>query len=160
MQNTTRRGFFGWASAALAAFSLPAQRAVAAGATTPTGGRRVQIWKPDTCGCSIEQSHNPDDPSAAVLCTRVLAKCAAHRALADGDVIEAVWAYPHGENRRKNLMHKQFVDAHGVSPDWSFEGHGTARVLRVHAPETGAIDRVALQAYADRTFGAGKVSLG
>src|SRR5262245_13246376 len=78
-----------------------------------------QIWRPDTCGCVIEEDR-PEGGGAKTF-SKVIRKCAAH-----ADVDDAELA---GENKRKNQLHA-FLANH---PDFGQDvptDRGTARALR------------------------------
>jgi hypothetical protein len=94
----------------------------------------VQIWRPDTCGCVIEQTHDPQDTSVPIGLSRVLAKCAVHAALSDAEVWDTVFDWDGGENRRKNRIRARLKEAFGEQADiasWSFSGTGATRVITV-----------------------------
>ncbi len=106
-----------------------------------------QNWRPDTCGCCVEEEYDMDDPQAVMTCSKVIIKCAAHASVPDADLFGVLYANPDGENKVKNLMHKHLVEHpalnlskdskdglvfnEGVEYVWSFSGSGADRVLNV-----------------------------
>lgn len=97
-------------------------------------------WRPDTCHCVIVQAHDLAVEGSIAL-DHVESKCPAHAALTDEEIWEAVWAWPKGENRRKNLVRNQLVEQHGVEPSWRFVGTGKDRVLEVHVEGLSRTDQ-------------------
>lgn len=106
----------------------------------------MQRWSPDTCRCVFIEDI-PSDGSPKTLHS-VENKCPAHAALSDADLYDALYAAPHGENRRKNelegflLNHPDFgqdiVTPHGdtvrafkagIGVSWQWTGDGADRVL-------------------------------
>lgn len=133
----------------------------------------MQVWRPDTCACVIEQSVSGSGESAVVSMTRFLSKCPAHEALDDVAAYDAVYAGPDGENKRKNQLEAALLasDQLGLSdiqPDgtrtwkpghafsWSFTGTGAKRVLNVEV-KGAVLDKQATQSLADEVGGEGKV---
>lgn len=119
-------------------------------------------WSPDTCGCTVEYEWDDAVPQDLRVHTpaAVVHRCAAHAALADAAVHAAVGS----ENMRKNTVEARLRSAHAielVDPvtgelvwSWSFD---VRRELVVDLPVLRALDRTALQAWADTTLGAGRV---
>lgn len=118
-------------------------------------------WRPDTCRCVIIQTHDPADPSVEISLSRVEQKCPAHAALTDAEVWEAVWSYPTGENRRKNLVLRHIAERFGQAASeatgWNFSGEGKARTLDVLTPRGVPIADV--DTFARATFGDGKTRI-
>jgi hypothetical protein len=117
----------------------------------------LQIWRPDTCRCVIEQMHDPTNPAVEIGLSRVIRKCSAHETLTDAEVWETVWAYPSGENRRKNLMRNRIVEQHGTEPGWLFTGQGKDRVLHLSVPGLSVAARNALRGFAQQTVKSDRV---
>jgi hypothetical protein len=63
---------------------------------------KTQTWRPDTCGCAIEQRWNTDAPHEEPAFVRMIEKCPAHQTLSDARCWAAVGHPDTGENRRKN----------------------------------------------------------
>src|SRR3990172_7949304 len=107
----------------------------------------MKTWSPDTCpapGCIIEEIYAG---SAIVGPGVVVRKCAAHAAVADGDLYGVLLTNPDGENRRKNRLEKALLETTGLQLgqlgptgawewrpglgfSWEWTGTGSSRVLR------------------------------
>jgi len=119
---------------------------------------RLQVWRPDTCGCVIEQTHDPEADPNPVGLSQVLSRCAAHTLLTDQEVWDAVWSFPVGENRRKNLIRNRIFTLHGVEiVSFTFSGTGGARICTIVTSGLTANQRTAAQSWADTNIGVGKV---
>lgn len=128
------------------------------------GERNIMIkhyrWKPDTCECSVNETHDPEtnewgaeetytNPRGEVFNT---VRCAAHSSILDANVLYGVLhKNPDGENKRKNQVERLLlghdsiknlgleqinadgavVFKNGVDMNWSFTGTGASRVLRI-----------------------------
>lgn len=120
--------------------------------------RKLQWWRPDTCGCRIAQTHDPSDPQAAIeFGGMVEPKCADHASLTPQEIWDAVWTWPYGENRRKNLVWKRIQEIEGVEITWSWQGSGTSRVCIVTATGVSAQKKALAQSWCDTNIGPGKV---
>lgn len=134
-----------------------------------------QIWRPDTCGCVIEELHDPSNPAFGVQFSAVINKCPAHATVADADVWGVVYANPDGENKRKNLLHKALLETSslnlsvlaadgtfqwkpGTTFNWSYNAN---RVLEVSISGTNltTAQRNTVNNFCTTQFGANKVVL-
>jgi hypothetical protein len=142
----------------------------------------MKIWKPDTCGCEIEEVYNGTEITGG---GAVLHKCTAHTAVADNELYGVLYANPDGENKRKNEIYRILIGEGGVEGlgleetvtdergqqsrrlkpgveySWSYQNTGKNRVLRVEirgATLTTA-QKNAIRNAAVSRFGAGKVDV-
>ena len=133
----------------------------------------LQTWKPDTCGCIIEERHGD---GLGVRFERVIEKCSIHTAVADADLYGVIYGNADGENKRKNLVEKALRETTSLNLGtqnaegawewragrgfaWTWVGVAPARVLQVSivgATLTTA-QRNTAQTWCDTAFGAGKV---
>ena len=144
----------------------------------------MKTWQPDTCKCVVEEIY-PENPGDPITGGQVLFKCEAHADVPDEELYGVLYANPDGENKRKNLMHrallghdtvkglgleqrKQRPDGtevtelkDGVEFDWSFEGQGKNRVLKVNVKGANLTSpqKAALRDLSEAKFGANKVSI-
>jgi hypothetical protein len=132
------------------------------------------IWRPDTCGCVLKETHDPEDPSYGVRFAGVVTKCPAHEAIPHTNLYGVVYANPDGENKRKNLVHKFLVEdprlAHLARKDakgslllkdeveyiWEFDERRVLKVQIKGAPLTED-HKKHIHEFANATFGQGKV---
>jgi hypothetical protein len=142
---------------------------------------RKQIWRPDTCGCVLEQTYDPDLPASTWTAVPI-SKCSAHAAVPDGQIYNVLYQNADGENKRKN----QFIGAAlgyeigdvglgetktnpdgstyitfkaGVTVTWTFSGEGAGRVLNVtiSGANLNASQKNAIATFCTNRFGAGRV---
>jgi hypothetical protein len=139
----------------------------------------MKTWKPDTCGCCIEEIYEGTEIKGGGV---VLTKCPAHAAVPDDELYGVLYANDDGENKRKNRLHAMLLGVHGpalslnltepgpdgrprfkdgVEYEWSFTGEGKNRVLNVSV--RGAVftgqQRAALHNECETQFGSGKVQV-
>jgi len=116
------------------------------------------LWSPDTCGCRIIQAHDATDLVTPFTLASVVTKCAAHAALTDAEVWDAVWHPTTGENRRKNRVRNRIVAQWGTEiVSFSFSGTAPNRVLTIVTEGLTQNQRDAAQAWADTNIGVGRV---
>ena len=102
----------------------------------------ITRWSPDTCGCVIDYTWDPDVPDGARTHSfhAVERICAGHDGLSDPPLFDTVLA----ENQTKNRLHGWAVAnlarlrhpledrlSDGVEFRWSFTGTGAGRRLEV-----------------------------
>jgi len=115
-------------------------------------------YRPDTCECIIIQAHDPTDPNFGIVLSRVESKCAAHVALSDAEVWDAVCHETTGENRKKNKIRNRIFEQWGVEiVSFSFSGTGKDRVVTIVTSGLTANQRNAAQTWANTNIGVGKV---
>ena len=142
----------------------------------------LMTWKPDTCGCVIEESHNPSDSNYGVKFSKVISKCSDHENLPDSAIYDTVYTNSDSDQKRKNLLEKFLIetDALGVSEEvlqddgtpmrqfkkgitytWNFTGKGNSRILNVALSGVTLGDPVkaTINTFLSSTFGSGKVIL-
>ncbi len=125
----------------------------------------INRWRPDTCGCSIEQWFDDDADPRVVLYANILETCPEHAASAQGEVL---WNTIGGENSRKNvalrIVEDETDEATREGTTWAFTSDrltgSDERVLEVSVPGTTGPRRSAIQADADLQFGIGSVVVG
>src|SRR3990172_9164921 len=123
----------------------------------------TQTWRPDTCGCVIEE----DVTDGVISAGDVISKCSLHTDVADGDLYGVLIGNTDGENKRKNLIYAYLVNEMGIEFGetieyiWSFSGTGADRVLSAEAVGANLTQdqKDQVQDYADTTFGSGKVGV-
>lgn len=143
----------------------------------------MKIWKPDTCQCEVEEVYNGNEIVGG---GQILKKCAAHADVADNELYGVLYANPDGENKRKNLVYRTLLGLddvkglglenvkkkpdgtddtielkEGITYDWSFEGTGKNRKLKVQvkgANLTGQ-QKQAIKNSCDNRFGQNKVEV-
>ena len=132
------------------------------GVTVPWARITINRWRPDTCGCSIEQWFDDDADPRVVMYANILETCPEH---ADSRPGENLWNTLRGENSRKNAV-LAIVEAEAdlatrETATWSFMADLLARsderVLEVTVPSTDAVKRTAIQDSADVQFGSDSV---
>ena len=142
---------------------------------------RFKTWKPDTCNCVIEQTHDPQNPAHGVQFSKVIEKCIAHQNVPDDQLNGVIYANSDSDQKRKNLLMKELlgntalklsetvtIDGNtiqrfktGIDYNWSFQGLDKDRVLNISltgitlSPTIKAI----IQSYCDTTFGVGKINI-
>lgn len=146
----------------------------------------MKTWKPDTCGCEVEEIYNGKD---IVGMGQVLKKCVAHTSVPDNQLYEVIYGNvaqgKYGENRQKNhvlrvllgyesvkdlgleeMKRQDGKDAglglkEGIEYAWSFEGDGASRVLKVEVKgiSLSKTQKDAIKAECDVKFESGKVEL-
>ena len=141
----------------------------------------MKTWKPDTCGCLVEEIYSG---SEIVGGGRVLEKCPVHQSVADADLYGVLYSNVDGENKRKNQilrillgyegldfglqeMKKQdgkdagFGLKDGIEYAWSFDGVGSNRVLRVEVKGSNLTQtqKDSIKVLCDTKFGSGKVEI-
>lgn len=132
-----------------------------------------QIWIPDTCGCVIEELHDPANPAFGVQFSAAVHKCPAHAAVPDASLWGVLYENADGENKRKNLLHKALLETSslnlstlaadgtfqwksGVGFQWSFDANRVLQVTITGATLTTA-QRNTINNFCTTQFGAGKV---
>lgn len=134
---------------------------------------RTQVWRPDTCGCVIQETYDTADVAGTMVGTPI-SKCSIHAGVADNDHYGVIYSLPHGENKRKNeaiKALKQFADLgdlqqdgsyefkNGITATWVWSGINADRIMTVTI--TGITlstqKKNQLQNAANAMFGAGKV---
>jgi len=145
---------------------------------------KLQTWKPDTCKCIIEEAFNTE--TGEITCNQVLYKCDDHEDVSMNEIFGVIYANPDGENKRKNLIHKELVEnkSLGLSETkknsdkseyealkddikylWSFTGKGKNRILQIEIKgviqslEQEIIMKTHLKDHAKQKFGDGKVEV-
>jgi len=97
-----------------------------------------QLWRPDTCGCAVIESFDPDAaPDTPTLYTYEH-KCEAHAHLNDAEAFAAVF----DENDRKNFAWNLAVrrlDLTHADVEWAFDD--ARRVELLIAPKTKSLER-------------------
>lgn len=141
----------------------------------------MKIWRPDTCGCAIEELYENETIIGG---GQVITKCAAHDVVPDEELYGVLYANPDGENKMKNLMHRallgydgldlgvseQKMSRHGdvvrelkegIEFDWSFEGKGKNRKLKVgiKGKNLSVVEKAALRAEGERLFGSKRIDV-
>ena len=142
----------------------------------------LMTWKPDTCDCVLEESHDPSDSSYGVKFSRVISKCSSHEDLPDNAIYGAVYSNSNSDQKRKNLLEKFLIetDSLGVSEEvlqddgttmrqfkkgitytWNFTGKGNSRILNVSLSGVtlGNPVKATINTFLSSTFGSGKVIL-
>ena len=131
----------------------------------------MKTWRPDTCGCHVEEIYNLDGSIQGG--GKVLARCKDHATIPDVQLYDVVLA----ENRRKNNCHRLLVGLDGVNfnlsklvdgsqvfkdgvdMNWTYSGAGKDRVLTISL--TGVTlttqQRNAALNFLNNKFGVGKV---
>jgi len=135
---------------------------------------KTQTWYPDTCRCSIEQTHNPDDSGYGVQLSKFLSKCVYHEGLSDEEAYAAIYGSPASEQKRKNLLYGHLISdvglnlsdsvleegqsviklKAGVTFQWNYDD---SRILNVSLGAVTSLKKTNIQAYCDLQFGIGKV---
>jgi hypothetical protein len=138
-------------------------------------------WKPDTCGCIIEQTHDPQDSTYGVKFSKVISRCSDHAIVPDDQLYGVIYANPGSDQKRKNLLEKYLLangfnlsDATlnpdgsityswkpGIGYSWFFTGIGQDRILNLIITGVvlnGAVKNT-IRTFCDTAFGPGKVSL-
>ena len=139
--------------------AIPALQEIASrdGVTVPWERITINRWRPDTCGCSIEQWFDDDADPRVVLYGNILETCPEHSGSRPN---ENLWNTLKGENQRKNTM-LAIIEAETdrVTRDeatWLFTAarlrNSDERVLAITLSTTVAT-RSAVQADADLQFG-------
>ncbi len=136
-----------------------------AGVNVPWDRITINRWRPDTCGCSIEQWFDDDADPRVVLYANILETCPEHAVSAPG---EALWNTLRGENSRKNtvlrIIENETDEVTREQATWAFTSDrlpgSDERVLEVGVPGTTGPRRTAVQADADLQFGTGSVVVG
>ena len=139
--------------------AIPALQEIASrdGVTVPWERITINRWRPDTCGCSIEQWFDDDADPRVVLYGNILETCPEHSGSRPN---ENLWNTLKGENQRKNTM-LAIIEAETdrVTRDeatWLFTAarlrNSDERVLAITLSTTVAT-RSAVQADADLHFG-------
>src|SRR3990167_6519310 len=72
--------------------------------------KKLQIWRPDTCECVVEEEWDPDDLTIGCSFKRAISKCISHINVADTNLYGVLYSNPDGENKRKNLVHKYLIE--------------------------------------------------
>lgn len=141
----------------------------------------MKIWKPDTCGCEIEEVYNGTDIVGG---GQVLKKCVAHAGVADNELYGVLYSNPDGENKRKNHLYRTLLGMEevnglaldevkkdekgkdvgvglkeGLEYEWSFSGTGKDRILTATVKGTTIqkTKKDSIKAHCDSKFGVGKV---
>ncbi len=131
------------------------------------------IWRPDTCGCVIEETHDPQDSAYGVRFSAVISKCPVHAAVSDANLYGVIYSNSDGENKRKNLLDKFLretaalslttVDASGafnykagIVFNWSWDASRNL-VVSVTGVTLTTNQKNSIRAYCDANFGVGKV---
>lgn len=131
-----------------------------AGVTVPWQNITVNRWKPDTCGCVLEQWFDDTLKVRPISYARTLASCPAHPTPG-----EAQWLTVGAENARKNTalaMVEGLIDkaTREDATTWSFSDDRIAgtdeRVLDLTIATTNP-NKNAVAAAADVQFGAGSI---
>lgn len=134
-------------------------------------------WSPDTCDCVLEYTWDTNDSADNRTHTiATVVPCPQHTGLSNTNIFNAV----NSENSRKNRFRKAVLDQFssvlgeevegtdgiihldwkkGIDLIWRFEGTGETRVLYVSVSgySLNVNQKNQAQAYADSTFGVGKV---
>lgn len=130
-------------------------------------------WRPDTCECVIEETHDPENAAYGVKFSAVIEKCAIHIAVSDANLYGVVYANSDGENKRKNLVDQflretsaldltvadadgSLIYKRGVVFNWSFDADRNL-VISVAGVTLTANQQTSIRTFADANFGAGKV---
>ncbi len=124
----------------------------------------INRWRPDTCGCSIEQWFDDDANPRVVLYASILDTCSEHAASAQGEVL---WNTVRGENSRKNtalrIVQDEMDETTREGVTWSFTSDrltgSDERVLEIAVPGITGPKRAAVQANTDVQFGIGSVAV-
>ena len=132
------------------------------GVNVPWDRITINRWRPDTCGCSIEQWFDDDADPRVVLYANILKTCSDHTAKG-----EVLWNTLRGENSRKNtvlrIIEDETDEATREKATWAFTSDRLSgsdeRVLQVGVPGAG-LKLTAVQADADLQFGVGSVVVG
>ncbi|KKL71131.1 hypothetical protein LCGC14_2097980 [marine sediment metagenome] len=122
----------------------------------------INRWRPDTCGCSIEQWFDDDADPRVVLYASILDTCPEHAVSAQGEVL---WNTLRRENSRKNTALRIIEDETDLATregaTWAFTSDhlpgSDERVLEITIPGTTGPKRTAVQADTDIQFGVGSV---
>lgn len=135
-----------------------------------------QIWRPDTCACVIEETHDPANSAYGVQFSAVISKCVPHAAVTDANLWGVIYSNPDGENKRKNLLHKMLLETSslnlsatdpisgtlqwkpGITFSWAYNANRQLEVTIVGFTPTTA-QRNTFNNYCTNTFGANKVIL-
>lgn len=132
----------------------------------------MKTWKPDTCGCHIEEIYVGTEITGA---GAILDKCTVHQSVLDEELYDTI----RSENTRKNqtfrvLLGLEGVDLgisetkkeglalkEGIEYKWGFTGEGKDRVLTVEVPGANLVKegKDSIKAVADTKFGEGKVEI-
>lgn len=146
-------------------------------------GDLMKTWKPDTCECLIEEIYNGKDIVGG---GQVLEKCLAHQNVPDNELYGVLYSNPDGENKRKNQVFRILLGYEsvkglgleeaktdpegndvglglkkGIEYNWSFEGTGKNRVLKVDVKgaSLSILQKAAIKTLCDTKFGVGKVEV-
>ncbi len=147
--------------------AIPSLQEIAgrAGVTVPWERITINRWKPDTCGCVIEQWFDDDASPRVVAYGNILETCPEHTGSAGR---EALWATLGGENARKNsvlaIVEAQIsLEARDDRTTWAFIASRLSgrdeRVLEVTISGTTNPQRASVQGAADVQFGSGAVTI-
>lgn len=124
----------------------------------------MRTWRPDTCGCCIEEIYNTADNITGG--GKVLIKCADHNGVTDGLLYDVLL----NQNRRKNAVHASLIYdlgldngsgelKSGVEYNWTYSGKDDARILQVIVSGISTKVKTDLQSICDTKFGVGKVQV-
>lgn len=142
----------------------------------------LMTWKPDTCDCEIEESHNPADSSYGVKFSKIFSKCPEHQSVSDNDIYDIVYANSDSEQKRKNQLEGHLLETEalglseevtqedgskirqfksGIKYEWSFTGEGANRILDVtmRGISMNAAALSAINVFAASKFGSNRVSI-
>jgi hypothetical protein len=144
-----------------------------AGVTVPWDRITVNRWKPDTCGCVIEQWFDDDDPGV-IDYAFITKACPAHpdiQALSDHAKGRTRWEAITGENTRKNaaigslnsILAEDFDDT-ATRVVWNFDdlvrlADGESRLLEIEVSGINAQVGNQLQSVLDIRFGPGQIQV-
>lgn len=143
----------------------------------------MKTWKPDTCGCEVEEIYNGTEITGGGV---VLKKCQPHASIPDDELYGVLYSNVDGENKRKNQMlrillgHEDIKDLgleeakvnddgsdngiglkKGIEYKWSFSGDGKDRVLNVEVKGANLLKakKDEVKALCDTKFGSNKVNM-
>lgn len=115
----------------------------------------MKTWQPDTCECIVEELY---EGTNIIGMGEIVRKCEAHQSVADEELYGVLYSNPDSEQKRKNGVHRELLEselgedtpngrdlAEGLSYEWSFEGEGKNRVLKVHIPGATAAQKSAFK---------------
>ncbi len=146
-----------------------------------------QIWRPDTCECVVEEEYDRDDFNSPFTCSAVIKKCDSHKNVDDSDLFGVLYTNPDGENKLKNLIHKQLIEddtlgltdskinkdgsitktlKENIDFNWSFTGKDYDRVININVEGNEITDiqqsmiNNSITNYSVNTLGLNKVNIG
>lgn len=137
---------------------------------------KLQTWKPDTCDCVIEQTHDPSDPRYGVVFSKFIEKCLVHQALSDEDAYGKIYEDFDSEQKCKNMLYGELLEnttldlselvqkedtsftklKPGIFYKWQFD-KDRRLIVNIMGISLSSNHKMILQNFCDTTFSIGKV---